>query len=436
MKVDNLTFPMSRAIRKAYDNGQEDETLEPLVLEEDSMAVGRMKKGDHVIFYDIRGEREIQLTRVFTEAGFKEFERGEDFVLPFVTMVEYDKDLPVQVAFPPIEELRDSLCDVLDKQKIRFMKIVESEKAVHMTYYLNGKIKEKFANEERLIIPSPKGVRDFDEKPEMNAHLVADAIIENLNEGSHPVIMANFANTDVVGHIEDEGAVLKAVETVDREAGRVIECARGMGAHVVITADHGTVEKWFYPEGAIDTGHTDSPVPFIWIPAGADTATDYRGTLREEGSLNDVTPTILDLLGIDKPEVMTGTSLIRDVDARTTGRPLLLLILDGWGYREEKRGNLIRKAETPVMDRLMSAMPMSLLAASGEAVGLPVGTVGNSEAGHLHIGSGRTVDSDRLRIERAMDDGSFYENRVFIDAMAKAKEKGVALHLLGIVSFY
>jgi len=133
---------------------------------------------------------------------------------------------------------------------------------------------------------------------------------------------------------------------------------------------------------------------------------------------------------------MTGTSLIRDVDARTTGRPLLLLILDGWGYREEKRGNLIRKAETPVMDRLMSAMPMSLLAASGEAVGLPVGTVGNSEAGHLHIGSGRTVDSDRLRIERAMDDGSFYENRVFIDAMAKAKEKGVALHLLGIVSFY
>jgi 2,3-bisphosphoglycerate-independent phosphoglycerate mutase len=422
---------MSEAIKRAYEWGQEDETLEPLVLMDQTGAVGRMKKGDYVIFYNIRGEREIQLTRSLAEKGFAEFERDEDFVLPLVTMVEYDKDLPVKVAFPPVAELRDTLCEVLDRNGMRFIKIVESEKAVHMTFYLNGKVKKQFSNEERLIIPSPKGVRDFDEKPEMNAHLVSESIREKLNEGAYPVIMANFANTDVVGHIEDEGAILRAVESVDRETGKVLEVARRIGVNVVITADHGTVEKWLYPEGVIDTGHTASPVPFIWIPADGE-----KGILRAQGDLTDITPTILDLLGLERPEVMTGSSLIEDGSDVSRGRPLLLLVLDGWGYREDSWGNLIHKAKTPIMDSLMESMPMSILEAAGEAVGLPAGTVGNSEAGHLHIGSGRRVDSDRLRLEHAIESGSFYDNEAFLWAINGAKNDGSALHLLGIVSFY
>jgi 2,3-bisphosphoglycerate-independent phosphoglycerate mutase len=427
--------PMSEAILRAYEKGQEDETLEPLVLTEGGRPVGRMRKGEPVIFYNIRGEREIQLTRAFTEKGFGEFERDPDFVLPFVTMVEYDRDLPVRVAFPPLGDLHDTFAEVLDRRGMRFIKIVESEKAVHMTFYINGKVKRQFDHEDRLIIDSPKDVRDFDEKPEMNIDLVSEAIREKLAAGEHRVIMANFANTDVVGHIEDEGAIIRAVEAVDREAGRVIDAARENGYHVVITADHGTVEKWYYPEGAIDTGHTTSPVPFLWVPAGGD-GDRWRGSLRSGGALTDVAPTMLDLLGIEPPEVMTGRSLIEAEEIENRGAPLLLLILDGWGYREESHGNLIHKARTPNMDALMETMPMTLLHASGEPVGLPEGTVGNSEAGHLHIGSGRRVASDRLRLEEAMADGSFHENEAFLEAMRRAKEEGLPLHLLGIVSFY
>jgi 2,3-bisphosphoglycerate-independent phosphoglycerate mutase len=427
--------PMARAIFKAYKDGQEDETLEPLTLVDSQGPVGKMKNGDYVVFYNIRGEREIQLARSLTEVDFSEFGREEDFTLPMVTMIEYDRDLPVEVAFPPIGELGDTLCEILDNKDIRFIKIVESEKAVHMTYYLNGKVKKQFPSEERIIIESPKGVRDFDEMPEMNIRMVSNAIIEKLNDGSFPVILANFANTDVVGHIEDEGAIIQAVEAVDRETGRVVQAAKEKGANVLITADHGTVEKWFYPEGAIDTGHTDSPVPFLWIPADGDD-TGYPGAMKEKGDLRDVTPTALDLLGLEKPDVMTGDSLILNRSLGLEGRPLLLLILDGWGYREDSWGNLIHKARTPVMDGLMESVPMSIIEASGEIVGLPEGTVGNSESGHLHIGSGRRVDSDRLRVERAIEDGSFYENEAFLEIMKKSKEEGVALHMLGIVSFY
>ncbi len=436
MEVGNRETPMSDAIRMAYEMGQEDETLEPLVLVDTNGPRGRMKSGEPVIFYNIRGEREIQLTRSFTDRQFREFEREEGFHMPFVTMVEYDKDLDAEVAFPPIADIRDTLCEVLDRHGHRFIKIVESEKAVHMTYYLNGKAKKQFPNEERLIIPSPKGVRDFDEKPEMNARLVSEAVREKLNDGSYTVIMANFANTDVVGHIEDEGAIIRAVETVDRETGKVVEAARENGVHVVITADHGTVESWLYPEGTIDTGHTTSPVPMIWIPADGSDDARFRGALRREGALTDVSPTILELLGIDKPDVMTGVSRIEDPSLILRDRPVLLLVLDGWGYREESRGNLIHKAKTPVMDRLLSTMPQSILTASGEVVGLPAGTVGNSEAGHLHIGSGRTIESDRLRLEKAIDGGSFYDNEVFLRTMRRARHENLPLHLLGIVSFY
>jgi 2,3-bisphosphoglycerate-independent phosphoglycerate mutase len=266
----------------------------------------------------------------------------------------------------------------------------------------------------------------------MNASGVADAVIEKLREEDISFLFANFANIDVLGHIENIPAIQKAVETVDLQMRRCLEQARRQGVVTIITADHGTAEKWFYPDGTIDTGHTNSPVPFA-VAFPDQKAPSFR--LRSDGELADVAPTILEIMGLPKPEAMTGNSLL--VNAPTfSKRRILLLLLDGWGYREESYGNLISQARTPVMDSIRERYPFTSLKASGEAVGLPEGAVGNSEVGHLHIGGGRRIYSDRLRIDRAIQDGSFFENEAFLWAMGGAKREGKNLHLLGIVSFF
>jgi len=180
----------------------------------------------------------------------------------------------------------------------------------------------------------------------------------------------------------------------------------------------------------VDTGHTDSAVPFILVDPALKGA-----TLREDGTLTDVAPTLLQLLDLPQPDEMTGRSLLPD-GAGQGRRRVLLLIADGWGARDVPYGNMILEAETPVMDRLQREWPTTRLAAAGEAVGMPAGTVGNSEAGHTHIGAGRRVLSDRVRIDEAIADGSFFENDAFHWAMEGAKRDGTRLHLLGIVSFY
>jgi 2,3-bisphosphoglycerate-independent phosphoglycerate mutase len=240
------------------------------------------------------------------------------------------------------------------------------------------------------------------------------------------VVIVNLCNVDVVGHFENEDAVLRAVQTVDDALGRMIGCAREHGVTSLITSDHGTVERWLYPDGTVDTGHTRSPVPFI---------VDEEGfTLRDGGELADVAPTVLDLLGLAQPVEMTGQSLIEGKAPKT--ERVLLLILDGWGHNDEVYGNMIGKARTPNFDALWTGRPHTLLAAAGKAVGLSDKSVGNSEVGHLHIGAGRRVLSDRVRIDRAIADGSFAKNEAFLWAIEEARRKGAALHLLGIVSFY
>jgi len=229
---------------------------------------------------------------------------------------------------------------------------------------------------------------------------------------------------------------LKAVETVDFQLGRVLEASREAGVITLITGDHGTAEKWFYPDGTIDTGHTNSPVPFILVGPEGEGPSSWR--VRPGGELSDVTPTILELLGILKPPVMTGESLlIQKPQVEPQGRRrILLILLDGWGFRPESNGNLIARAQTPVVDDLQTRYPFATLKAAGEAVGLPGGTVGNSEVGHLHIGAGRRILSDRLRIDRAIQDGSFFQKEAFLRAMRGINESGKNLHLLGIVSFF
>ena len=428
--------PLADALRKAYGNGEDDETLEPLVLVDSSgEAIGRIKDGDYVIFYNIRGEREIELTSAFVDEEFPHFTRAP-LKTHWATMIEYHSDLDVRVAFKPLGSIQDTLSEVVSGEGLRQVKIVESEKRVHLTHFLNGKRNEPFPGEEWSIIPSLE-FEGYLPPPEMRADAVAEATIEALRDPMMDLVVVNFANVDVLGHSEAREAIKVAVSTVDKQLGLVIKVAQKQGVACLVTADHGTVEKWYYPDGSIDTGHTDSPVPFALVSPHLKNV-----RLRDGGSLIDVAPTVLDLLGVVKPEAMMGDSLIVGSGERSRGR-VALIILDGWGIRDDLWGNLIKESDTTVMDELMVNHPSTRLEASGEAVGLPDEvpnrpgkTVGNSEVGHLHIGAGRVIPSDRLRIERAIADGNFYENPAFRWAMEGARRDGADLHLLGIISFY
>jgi 2,3-bisphosphoglycerate-independent phosphoglycerate mutase len=433
------TYPMAQALRLAYQAGQEDETLEPLVrVDADGQPVGSIRDGDYVIFYDIRGEREVELTSAFVDQEFPHFRR-QSMTVRFATMIEYHPDLDVQVAFPPLSRLEGTLSEVVSRAGLEQAKVVESEKAIHVSFFLNGKEQDAFPGEKRIVIDSPRPATHADMPPEMSAAAVADATIEALRDPAHALVTANLCNVDVVGHIENPEAIRAAVETVDTQAARIVEAARSAGVTVVLTADHGTVERWYYPDGAIDTGHTDSPVPLVLI----DPVLGRSARLREGGSLTDVAPTVLHLLGLPQPVAMTGRTLLvppPEAEGIETGRGgqrrVLLLVLDGWGIGDGGPGDLIANAHTPALDGLLAARPHTQLQAAGPAVGMPPGTVGNSEAGHLHIGAGRVVPADRVRINQALADGSFYENEAFRWAMQGAQRDGTRLHLLGIVSFY
>ena len=442
--------PLAEAVREAYRRGEEDETLGPLVLtDRQGRPKGRIGRGDAVIFYNIRGEREVELTRSLTERDFRAFPGTTDLALEFTTMIEYRRGLPVRVAFPPEGILQGTLSDTISAGGLAQVKITEAEKAVHVGYFLNGKKEDPLPGEERIIVPSRKDVALFDQAPEMSSTGITEAAIEKIRDPGASFIFVNLPNVDVVGHIENEEAILQAVRCVDECAGRIVEAAVREGVTAIVTADHGTVEKWLYPDGNVDTGHTDSPVPLILIGAGPGV------TLRPDGELADVAPTVLSLLGLSAPAIMTGRPLIEPAPAvppdsagetssspagreegRLPARRVLLLVLDGWGWSDERRGNLIAKARPPRINALMRAWPHTTLQAAGEAVGLPAGSVGNSEAGHLHIGAGRRIYSDRVKIDRAIADGSFYRNEAFLRTIRAARAAGAPLHLLGIVSFF
>jgi len=441
------TQTMADAVRAAYARGEGDETLEPLVrVAAAGQPVGRFQDGDYVIFYDLRGEREVELTEAFVDPRFDHFPR-KDMTVCFATMIRYHprlEELGVRVAFPPVDEIGDTLSEVVSRAGLRQIKIGESEKAIHITFFLNGRRRDPFPGEDRVVIESDH-VSDYTTVPAMKARKVADAVIQALHNPAYDLMVANLANVDVVGHSENAPAIKQAVSTVDAQLGRILAAAGTAGVTVLVTADHGTVERWLYPDGVIDTGHTNSPVPFVLVGPGLDSA-----NLRPDGGLTDVAPTVLQLLGLPQPAatqsglgLVTGQSLIAGevpgapLDcAQDRRRRVLLLILDGWGHNDDEYGNLILAAHTPVMDRLQREHPATTLAAAGEAVGMPAGTVGNSEVGHLHLGAGRLIYSDRVRVNRAIADGSYFENPAFLWAMRGARDAGTRLHLLGIVSFY
>lgn len=428
--------PLVKAIKKAYKDGEEDEALEPIIrVDSYGQPIGRFENGDYVIFYDIRGEREVELTESFTKKDFRQFPIKKNLFLNFVTMIKYDSSLNVRVAFPSDGEIKNTFTEVISKAGLRMVKIVESEKAVHVGFFMNGKSDKVFPGEERVIVASPEDISSYALKPEMSAKEVTEEISTKIKNPFYRVIVANLANVDVVGHIENKEAVLKAVEIVDCELGRIITACRKQGVTLVVTSDHGTVEEWLYEDGSINTGHTRNPVPFIIADFYLEEP--RRWIIKEQGELSDVAPTVLELLGLAKPPEMTGESLLLNFQKEPViKRRILLLILDGWGLNKKKEGNLLAEAKTENFDKLWSDYSHSHLKAAGEAVGMPSHTVGNSEAGHLHIGSGRRVLLDRVRIDKAIENKSFFRNEAFIWAMEGAKKENKSLHLLGIVSHY
>jgi len=288
-----------RVVRESYTEGVTDEFLLPSVRE----GFKGVKDGDAVIFFNFRPDRARELTRAFVDEDFDGFERDRLALSAYVCMTCYDATIEnVDVAFRP-ERPTDTLGETLERNGLTQLRIAETEKYAHVTFFLNGGVEEPFAHEERALIPSPK-VATYDLKPEMSAPEVTERMLGELDSNKFDVVVLNFANCDMVGHTGVFDAARQAVEAVDSGVGRVCEKVLSMGGAVFLTADHGNAETMTEPDGAPMTAHTTNLVPFVTI--------GVRRPLREGGALCDIAPTMLDELSLKKPASMTGESLYAD----------------------------------------------------------------------------------------------------------------------------
>ncbi|MGI6285834.1 2,3-bisphosphoglycerate-independent phosphoglycerate mutase [Neomoorella humiferrea] len=295
-------FPSAAtAIQASYDRDVTDEFVEPSVITRLGQPVARICNGDSVIFFNFRADRARQLTRAFVDRDFEPFARpGGRLEIDFVCLTQYDVTIPAPVAFPP-QVLTNVLGEVIANNGLKQLRIAETEKYAHVTFFFNGGVEEPFPGEDRLLIPSPK-VATYDQKPSMSAREVTDAVLERLDK--YDFIVLNFANPDMVGHTGDLNAAIAAVETVDECLGRIAAAMEERRAPLLVTADHGNAEEMLEPNGEPHTAHTSNLVPFILVDAG------YRDAALREGALEDVAPTVLDILGLPQPAEMTGKSLI------------------------------------------------------------------------------------------------------------------------------
>jgi 2,3-bisphosphoglycerate-independent phosphoglycerate mutase len=418
---------LAEGVKALYAEGQTDYSIEPLVLVDlVNQPVGRVKDGDAVIFCCRRGEREVELTEAFTEVGFSHFPRPDFQDLLFVILTLYhEKFRNLPIAFAPTK-IKDTLGEIISQAGLRQLRTSESEKFAHITFFFNGGNNQPFTGEDDVRIPSPKGI-PFDQVPELSLPQVTEQVLTGI-EKEYDLIVTNFANGDVIGHTANNDAKIQCASLLDRRLGQVVDAARSAGYVILITADHGNLELMTTPEGTPHVAHTSNPVDFLLI----DPAASGAGNLRD-GKLADVAPTILPALGLEQPAIMDGSTLAPGYNWGGKRR-VLLIILDGWGIGKDDATNPIFLAATPVWDGLLQQYPSSRLLAAGEAVGLKDGKAGNSEAGHINIGSGRVVLQDDIRLEAAMKDGSFFNNEVFLSTIDDVKQRGTSLHLLGLLT--
>jgi 2,3-bisphosphoglycerate-independent phosphoglycerate mutase len=294
------------AVAEAYAAGESDEFIQPrVVVDERGQAVGTIRDGDGVVFFNFRADRARQLSRALASERFDGFDRGPNPPrVEVVTMTPYDEALPLAAAFPP-QPMTNILADVLAQHGRTSFRTAETEKYPHVTYFFNGGKEEPPAGEERHMVPSPR-VATYDLQPEMSAQAVADGLLEAIRSGRHDLYVCNFANPDMVGHTGDLDAAARAVATVDRQLGRVLQACRETGTTLLVTADHGNCEQMWDPQtNGPHTAHTTNPVGIVLVePDGARTATALA-----DGALCDVAPTLLGLLRLPQPPEMTGRDL-------------------------------------------------------------------------------------------------------------------------------
>lgn len=292
-------------VHDSYEKEVYDEFVLPsVIMNERGEAVGPVNDDDAVIFFNFRPDRAIQLSQTFANDDFNEFDRGERKIenLFFVQMTNFSETISAPVAFDTIN-LTNTVGEVLAKNDKKQLRIAETEKYPHVTYFMSGGREEEFAGEKRILIDSPK-VATYDLKPEMSAYEVTDALLEELEKGELNAVILNFANPDMVGHSGKLEPTIKAIEAVDECLGKVVDKIIELGGEAIITADHGNSDEVITPDGKPMTAHTTNPVPVIITKKGI--------TVRDGGILADLAPTLLELLGIEQPKEMTGKSLIID----------------------------------------------------------------------------------------------------------------------------
>ncbi len=291
------------ALEMAYERGETDEFVKATAIAPLGSQPVRMEDGDVLIFMNFRSDRARQITRPFIEPDFDAFPRVQTPRLAaFVSLTEYNADFHVPVAFPP-ERLRNVLGAVLAAHGLHQLRVAETEKYAHVTFFFNGGVETPFEFEDRILVPSPTDVPTYNMKPEMSAPRVADEVVKAVEAGYHDVIICNFANPDMVGHTGDFEATVKAIEAVDACLGRIVSAVRSAGGELLVTADHGNAEQLFdFETGQPHTAHTTNPVPFLYVGRHA--------RVLSTGALEDIAPTMLYLLGLPVPPEMTGRPLL------------------------------------------------------------------------------------------------------------------------------
>ncbi len=295
------------AVEQAYARGETDEFVKPTVIVNGGgEPVARVKDGDAVLFFNFRADRAREITRAFTQPDFKDFDvHDRPRLSSYVCMTEYDRTFGLPVAFPP-DQPTQIFPEIVAKAGLKQLRCAETEKYAHVTFFFNGGREVQFPGEDRILVPSPRDVKTYDEKPEMSAGEVTDKLVQAIETRQYGFILVNYANPDMVGHTGILEAAVKAVKVVDECIGRLWKAARAAGMAMCVTADHGNCEMMVDPQtGQPHTAHTLGPVPFVLADP------DFRGAkLRSEGVLADVAPTVLQVIGLPQPKEMKGLGLV------------------------------------------------------------------------------------------------------------------------------
>jgi 2,3-bisphosphoglycerate-independent phosphoglycerate mutase len=316
---DNLTDPNIKItnispkdyVKKSYDKNITDEFIEPIRISENYL-----KDGDGLICFNFRPDRARQIIKSLSDKQFSDFKRKFFPTVDLVTFTQYDTSLPVKVAFPP-ESLNNFIGQIVSENGLRQYRTAETEKYPHVTYFFNGGVEIPLPGEERHLIPSPR-VATYDMQPEMSADELTSSCAKAIKSGTYAFVVINFANPDMVGHTGNMDATIKAIETVDKCIGKIVNATGEMGGSILITADHGNAEVMKGPSGEPWTAHTINKVPLILIE-GEKRKIPNMGNeidLRENAGLADIAPTLLQLLNLPIPKEMTGTSLIKEVELK------------------------------------------------------------------------------------------------------------------------